>query len=152
MTISVENEIRPIVVEGPLNTIEVENVVAQVVISPEGLQGPPGLSGAEFSVIAAMPLGGQRAVTGAGVYADQATIDGLLGITLEAATTGAAVRVRGAGTIDEPSWSWTPNVPIYVGASGVLTQTPPAGIVRRVAFALSATRIVVDIFPPIQTA
>lgn len=42
MTVTVQNEIREIVVEGPLNTVVVENIVAEVVVAPEGLQGPPG--------------------------------------------------------------------------------------------------------------
>lgn len=42
MTVTVQNEIREIIVEGPLNTVVVENIVSEVVISPEGLQGPAG--------------------------------------------------------------------------------------------------------------
>jgi hypothetical protein len=120
-------------------------------VGPMGPQGVPGPAGIESLLIAAIPLGGLRAVTGSGVYADQGTMEELLGISLDAGSAGSSVRVRSAGVIEDPSWSWVTG-PVFVGPSGVLVQTPPIGIVRRIAWATAPTRIVVDIHPSIQTA
>lgn len=103
------------------------------------------------SVIAAEPLGGHRAVTADGLHATPQTLDRLVGITLGAGPLGAAVQYVSRGLLTEPSWAWQADAPVFVGLSGVLTQTPPAtGPARRVAWALSATEINVDFFPTIK--
>ena len=52
-----------------------------------------------------------------------------------------------------PSWTWTQGLPLFIGASGVLTQTAPlAGKTRRVGIALTATLINIDFLPPITQA
>jgi hypothetical protein len=48
-----------------------------------------------------------------------------LWITTGAASPGSPVDVLITGLMVEPSWSWTPG-PVYLGANGQLTQTPPA--------------------------
>jgi len=104
---------------------------------------------------AAASLGGQRVVrvtTGGEVnYADSATTGhakSVLGITAGAASSGASVRVLTYGTLVDPSFSFTPLAPIYVGSSGTLTQTAPtSGFVQQVAVAVTATTIFVDLLP-----
>ena len=49
-----------------------------------------------------------------------------LGITEGAAVSGATAKVRSFGELTEPSWSWTPDLPVYLGVGGGLTQTPPS--------------------------
>ena len=48
-----------------------------------------------------------------------------LGITEGAASAGASSMVRSFGELTEPSWSWTVDLPVYLGVGGGLTQTPP---------------------------
>ena len=88
------------------------------------------------------------------VYADNDTAANAnaVGITTSAASAGATAAIRYAGLLEDAGWSWTQG-PIYIGIGGTLTQTAPAGglIVREVARAISATKIIIDIEPLIQT-
>lgn len=86
----------------------------------------------EETWIAAVDLGGHRAVTtdpGGHLVYRQPDTDwyGPCLLTLSAAAAGADVRVAVLGPVDETSWTWTPNLPIYLAANGLLTQVPPAG-------------------------
>ena len=73
-----------------------------------------------------------------------------VGISTRAASAGGLVEVCEAGLLVEPTWSWTVGQPLYVGATGILTQTPPTvGVLQQVAVAISATSILVQPFPPI---
>jgi len=57
-------------------------------------------------------------------YLDGANIDFLLGVTVTAANTGGTLVVQRQGTIDEAGWTWANDL-VYLGADGLLTQTPP---------------------------
>lgn len=90
-----------------------------------------------------------RCVTFDGRYADPTdnTTIGIVGITLTAGTT---VNARFSGSMQDGGWSWTAGEAIYCGANGILTHTAPAtGWTRRVAEAISATEIIVNIHQPI---
>lgn len=108
---------------------------------------------------AADPLSGHRVATvnddHQAIYADNTNIahlHAILGVTIGAAEAGALVSVCTHGPITESSWNWTPRYPIYLGASGVLTQTPPAGaFVVIVGWAMSKTKMMVDPKMPIRT-
>ena len=113
--------------------------------------GPRGITGAQ-TVTAIEALGGHRAVTADGYHCTPTTLDKLAGITKGAASIGNLAAIQTSGYMTEPSWSWTPDAPIFVGASGVLTQSAPSGVARRVAWALSTTEINIDLFPTIQLA
>lgn len=125
---------------------------------PPGPQGPVGPAGSVYmTYIAGITLSGHKAVqidgTGAAVYVDSGTVADagrVLGITINAALLGAAVGVQATGEIDEVSWSWVPGQPVYVGANGSLTQTPPAtGFIQAVGMAVAPTKLVVGIRPAI---
>jgi len=154
-------EVHPVIVEDRHVTV-VETTDKQVVFvgeqgpqgppgppGPPGPQGPPGSAGAQtLSITAAQNLSGHRMVvaTSAGaVYADPtnpAHADALLGITIGAALSGDQVTVLVAGEMIEPSWSWTPGLPLYVTTSGLLSHTPPStGWVQIAALAVTPTRI-----------
>ena len=112
-----------------------------------GIQGPPG---AGLAVLAAEALGGQRVVTAEGLHCNPQDADRAIGITIGSAAQGQSASVLPSGPMTEPSWSWTPGLPLFIGAAGVLTHSAPAsGKVRRVAFALSATLINIAFLPPI---
>jgi hypothetical protein len=70
----------------------------------------------------------------------------LIGVSINAASNGQMVTVQQKGILQDPSWNWTPNQPIFVGSMGILTNTPPTSIAtRQVGVALSATAILIDI-------
>lgn len=46
-------------------------------------------------------------------------------LTTEAALTGVDVECLGWGEVTNPSWTWTPEAPVFVGLGGALTQTVP---------------------------
>lgn len=116
-------------------------------------KGDRGLPGFSTTVLAAEPLGGHRAVTVTGFHANPEDADLLAGITSAAGVLGSTVDVVVKGFVEEGSWNWTPDQPIFLGAAGVLTQNPSTtGTIRRIAWAVSATAINVDILPPVVQA
>lgn len=116
---------------------------------PPGPVGPPG--GTHFVLPAAVTLSGHRAVTptaGGAALADQADPARVqvIGITTGAVLAGADAIVQTIGRMDEPSWAWTPNQPLWLGNDGLLTQTPPpAGFLVCLGVALSATSALINI-------
>lgn len=116
-------------------------------------KGDRGLPGFSTSVVAQEVLGGHRAVTVDGRHAGPEDADRLAGVSLGAGAVGATVDVVVKGLVEEGSWSWIPDQPIFIGPAGVLTQIPSTtGPIRRIAWALSATAINVDIMPPVLQA
>lgn len=123
-----------------------------------GIQGPPGIPGAstQFEYYpSGQVLGGNRAVTlnssGSTVYPDTSSPNSfVVGLTTGSSSPGELVEVQIAGTQTEPSWTWTPGLPVFVVADGVLTQTPPTtGQTLIIGWAAAPTKIVIDKQPPI---
>lgn len=125
-----------------------------------GQQGPPGRPGevgaAYVEFVAGVALGGHRAarlLNGEAVYADHTSVadaNVVLGITRGAAATGAVAQIQFAGLMNEPSWNWTPDQPVFVGLAGVLTQTPPAsGFSLIVGVATASNQIFIGAKAPI---
>ena len=113
-----------------------------------GIQGWPGPAGASVELfIAGEALGGHRAVKtdvlGQAVYAsnDDVGSQSVLGITIAAVDFGGTAQVQRQGRIEEPSWTWVPGVPVFVGTGGSLTQVYPTGasVAVILGFALTAT-------------
>lgn len=126
---------------------------------PAGLPGLPGApgpaGGSAFQRSAGETLSALRAVyelDGVVRYLDSQDdehIDLLLGLTLTAATPGAAVNIQRSGPIDDAGWNWTPG-PVWLGPAGTLTQNPPAeGYDVLIGAAMSATRLTLNIQDPI---
>lgn len=83
-------------------------------------------------------------------YRDEAHIYLMLGLTLTSANGGDLINVQRSGSIDDASWSWTPG-PVWLGATGALTQNPPAdGFDVLIGAAVSATRITLNLQQPIE--
>lgn len=121
---------------------------------PAGPQGPVGPAGDAPSITAAIDLGGHRAIAanadGEGIYADQSNNTALAvqGISTGAAVTGAACVVARSGLLAYPAGGLTPDAPIFLGATGLLTQTPPTtGWLKQVGYAVDADTISVEIGP-----
>jgi hypothetical protein len=111
-----------------------------------------------LKLVSGTNLSGHRAIStnssGEAIYADNSTTElasAAIGITTGASTTGSIIyAITNGGTIVEPSWSWTPQLPIFLGTSGLLTQTAPTiGAILQLGIALSATKMIVDIKMPI---
>lgn len=101
---------------------------------PQGPQGPQGLEGgASEQRTASEDLGGHRIVRSTGNdtvgYASSANAahgDDTQGMTTGAAASGASVDVQRIGSVVFSGWNWTQGEPVYLGAAGVPTQTPPS--------------------------
>lgn len=142
--------------------IAIDVPVVQILeVAQQGMQGPPGPAGqggtTYTTYTAGAALGGHRAVRAAFddtvLYADHTDMtatNAIVGVTLNAASLGADINVAATGSITEPSWSWVPNLPIFVGSVGALTQAPPStGFQCIIAVATSATSIQVALKTPI---
>lgn len=130
-------------------------------IGPEGPAGPQGVPGAAggttITLTAGEALGGHRIVTtnalGQAIYADVSSLpqaNSVVGLTLGATLSGAQATVQLAGLIEEPSWSWIPQQPIYLTGLGQLTQTrPTTGNMLQIATPVTATSIILAVKIPV---
>lgn len=125
---------------------------------PRGPQGPAGPAGAAvMDRLANATLGGHRIVRSVGMdlvdYAsagDPSHGDDTLGITLQAANIGGPIQVQRGGAVTFNGWAWTPGEPVFLGASGQLTQAPAeTGFVQVIGHAESPTTVFLDIQSPI---
>lgn len=136
-------------------------VLAVAMQGPRGIQGPPGPAGGASTVpVGATPLSGHSAVaidsSGRLVPADvsQAAHRGaILGVVANAYSPGDDAVVQTGYLLEHSGWSWALG-PVLVGSAGALTQTSPVGalFVQVIGYAVSPTRIVVDVQPPINLA
>lgn len=150
-----------------VETEKIEHVVIEetrvgVHVLAVGPQGPPGIAGGGSSTVetyvAGATVNGHRVVvtnaSGQAIHADNTDpthANAATKISLGAALFGENVQVQLIGRITEPSWNWTPNGTIYVGAEGVLTQVVPASPAvysKPVAVAETTTRILIVQEPP----
>lgn len=91
--------------------------------------------------------------SGKAIYADKDNNSHgtkVIGITLqEAAGAGEFIDIRNYGQVEDPSWSWALDQPIYLGDDGQPTQTPPtSGFRLQLGFPITPTRIFIDINDP----
>lgn len=145
------------VVEQVVNTTENAIVVrvtenVQQVVTHEGTLNLTMNVGAA-TVIAAEALGGHRAVTVDGYYADKDTAGHkfkVLGVTQGAASLGDAAVVTTFGAITNGGWSWTVGSPVFLSTNGHLTQTAPtSGFRTIIGRPTTATTLFIDISEPI---
>lgn len=75
----------------------------------------------------------------------------LLGLSKNAAADAENVTIAPRGAVlDDALWSWTPTANLFLAADGFLSEVPPvSGFLCVVATALSATRILMRLEPPI---
>jgi len=145
------------VVREVIDTVIVKEVTDTRVLALAD-QGPPGPPGENPSlyIIASTNIGGHRVVkstlTGC-TYADSAVLSDLgkiLGITSSATEQGNLTKIHTSGEIEESTWNFTTG-PVYLGSTGVLTQTLPAtGFIQQVGVAISSTKIAIQIHPSIK--
>lgn len=76
-----------------------------------------------------------------------------LGISVNAASAFASVRIQHTGEIEDSGWTWTVGTPVFCGVNGTLTQTmPTSDYALVVGEAVTPTRLVVRIQGPIFLA
>ena len=127
-----------------------------------GIQGPAGPAGATAQVtqkVAPFAIGGQRilvGIAGSIAYASNANLSHagkVIGISVNAATTGQLVDIHESGEITDSSWTWTIDQPVYLGTNGLMTQTPPATgsalFLQVLGFAVLTTKVFFRPFQPI---
>lgn len=120
-------------------------------------RGPRGDPGGGVQRVASEAVGGHRVVRGlaSGEVAlasasDASHVATLLGVTTGAAAAGGTLSITLIGDIEEGSWNWSPG-PVYLGESGVLTQTAPTtGHLVQVGVSDKPTRLSVRLQPPIK--
>lgn len=101
-------------------------------------------------------LSGHRvvaSVSGSLIYASRTNLDcvnNVVGILKDAVSAGGTASIQFRGYMDEPSWTWQLDRPVFVGLDGYLTQTPPSvGFSQQIATVISATRVLINIQDPI---
>ena len=128
---------------------------------PPGRQGPPGPAGDAITVkVGLLPISGHSVVAcdaqGELIAADAtnpAHRGAVLGVVADAYSPGDDAVVQTGFVLEHSGWAWAPG-PVLVGLSGQLAQAPPAGALfsQVIGQALSATRVLIDINPPITLA
>jgi hypothetical protein len=127
-----------------------------VTVAEQGPPGPPGTSSGSVELYSAgAVLGGHRIVivdAGLARYADASNVSHahrVVGMTIGAVDAGMPAQVQTGGLITEPSWTWTPDQPLYLREAGQIGHTPPtSGFVLSVGFAVSATQIFLNVGEP----
>lgn len=119
------------VVQPPVGTLSATGLLATVAISA-------------FTAVSTGP--------GGFIAADASDITKpAIGIASEGANIGGAPSVQYAGTMTYIGWNWIPEVPVFVGAGGMLTQVPVStGFSQVVGVPLTPTLLLVTISQPIR--
>lgn len=141
--------------------VEETEILAVAEQGPPGRQGQPGPPGGATTVkVGPLPISGHSVVAcdsaGELVAADAtnpAHRGAVLGVVADAYSPGDDAVVQTGYVLEHASWTWAPG-PVLVGLSGQLAQAPPAGALfaQVIGQALSSTRVLIDINPPITLA
>ena len=149
------------VITNTANTLVVQTTQYGTVVlgGAQGPQGIPGESSVLTTLIASTNISGDRGIVlnsaGQAIYADNTTIahgNKFAGVSQGAATAGNAVSIKSFGEMTEPTWNWTVDEPVYLGAGGLLTQTVPVSPAKFsiiVGMATAATKLFINPMPPI---
>jgi hypothetical protein len=128
---------------------------------PQGSIGPAGPPGAGISVQVGLPtrspISGQRVLTvdndGYAIHADRTIIDHMtkiVGVSTHAVTDNGFVQITSSGYLEESTWNWAPNDPVFLGLNGELTQAiPTSGFMIIIATVLSPTKLLINMKEPI---
>ena len=103
----------------------------------------------DVALIAGQNLNAWRAVGYDGLFTqpNRDSLSKYAGVTRAATNQGDSLSVVRIGFLSEDSWTWTPNAPVFCTTDGVLTQSVPVGILRRIGWAISPTQINLDPYP-----
>lgn len=105
------------------------------------------------AVTASENLGGHRIVTVEGYYASKDTAtdkNKVLGMTTGAVSIGSEATVQVGGFIEESSWNWNVDLPVFLSTNGQLTQSAiTSGFSLIVGKPRTATNMFISISEPI---
>ncbi|AGH07412.1 hypothetical protein SUFG_00045 [Sulfitobacter phage phiCB2047-B] len=103
----------------------------------------------DVTVIADQTLNAFRAVGYNGRFTDPTynSLSQYAGVSRMATVAGEAIKLVRQGLMEESGWNWEVNKPIFISTQGVLTQTLPMGIVRRIGWAISPTKVNLEPYP-----
>ena len=105
------------------------------------------------AITAAENLGGHRIVTVEGFYASKDTAtdrNKVLGLTTGAVSIGSEATVQVSGFIEESSWNWNVDLPVFLSTDGQLTQSAiTSGFSLIVGKPRTATNMFISISEPI---
>jgi len=158
-----EHSVDVITTDSPQVVVERVDEIQVVSVGEPGPRGATGPAGSGVNTItrpAATALGGHRVViinaSGKAAYADKSQpthVYAILGVTTGAAEQDADVEVQTFGEMQEPSFNWTLNQEIFLGANGQMTQTPPSsGFQRVIGFPLATDTLFIDLNTPVVLA
>jgi len=124
------------------------DVILALGYTPAAQGTPPPVT---TSAAAGEALGGQRAVyvsnAGQALYSDK-NLDicrRTIGLTTGAAASGATATIQTEGVMIEASWAWTGDEPVWLGATGLLTQTvPTTGYLFQVGIPIGPTKLRIE--------
>jgi hypothetical protein len=159
-TVEIDDETIEVVVDDPGIDVTVEADVAAIV-AVGGPSGPAGQPGGVVERVTAAALSGHKLVVplddGTVNYGDSSNIlhaNRPVWLTTGAWGSGVTATLVAAGPVTEPSWNWTPGLPIWLGLNGALTQTIPVSAVfaRQVARVINATTLEFTTQQPIMLA
>ena len=142
--------------------VDVDGAPGQVLARSTRPERPRELEWVDMPVVApgisiaaaAGGVSGHRAVSvlsdGTLAHADPNDADHCIGISKNAAVEGDPVSVANRDTISEPTWTWTPGLPVFFIADGVLTQAVPSSVcVAPIGVALTPTSILITRLVPV---
>lgn len=142
-----------------------EDITSSGLPGPQGPPGPPGQSGTPGTNLVVLKTAGETISAGKAVYLDTATVVKLsdhsvvarqkcIGVAKTAATIGNPIEIIVDGAFEDAIFSgFTINEPVWVGLSGVLTQTPPtSGVLLEAGYYLGENKIEIEIKRPIILA
>lgn len=128
---------------------------------PAGRRGPPGPAGDAVTVrVGPLPLSGHSVVAcnseGELVPADSTDLShhgAVLGVVADAHSPGEDAVVQTGFVLEHAGWSWAEGA-VLVGIGGQPVQALPVGalFLQVIGRALSPTRILIDVQPPITIA
>jgi len=129
------------------------NIGTQGQKGDKGDKGDTGSSGtlSSYTYTAGEIIGGHRAIVidnNLAYYTDCTNLDHInkpIGISSNASISGGNVTVVFYGEMEESSWNWDINLPIWISTNGLLTQIPPVtGFSCIIAFPITSIKIFIN--------
>lgn len=150
------------IIEESVQSVESsENSTIVIETSPpkgdKGDQGEPGINGNVTSDYnSGVTLSGHRMVIledGLAYYADCTILSHahrVVGMTTGASIEGNSVTILPFGIIEESSWNWELNIPIWLQENGLISQSPPlTGFCLVIGTPINPTSLFLHIREPI---
>lgn len=165
---SIVNKISPVIKEENINiktvkqrdikvSIQEKNkIFPKIITGGKGEKGEPGEkgdpgSGSASIYVAGETIGGHRGViikNNLAYYVDNTNLSHInypTGISYNASNISENLEVYFFGEMEEVSWNWNIDLPIWISTNGLLTQIPPtSGFSCIIAFPITTTKIFID--------